>query len=234
LIGTFSDFVRPAETLASLGHASLLNHKKTIFAVQFGVFVAQCRFGDNCIVANQTEHMVTEPSVEFMDLFLANQSAIYGFLRSLIPYCTDTEEVFQQVALTMWRKRETFNPELGSFRAWAIGIARNHIRNYARQQARDRRVHVFAPDVLDRIQESWQEIDDTWAERQSALAKCIEKLEAKDRQRLADYYGGAHCGRKEMADAQGVSLRTLYRRIQRIRKFLLDCISKTMEARSGI
>lgn len=195
--------------------------------------MAQALFGDNSMVDKQMERMVQdEPNAEFMDLFLAHQSAIYAFLRSLIPYHADAEEIFQQVALTLWRKRESFDPKLGSFRAWAMGVTRNHIRNFARQQARDRRLHIFAPEVLDRISEGWQELDDMWADRQTALSKCIKKLNATGRRQLEHYYGG-DVGPQEMADAEGVSLRTMYRKIQRLRKLLLECISKTIEAEGG-
>jgi RNA polymerase sigma-70 factor (ECF subfamily) len=174
-----------------------------------------------------------EQDNEFMDLFVANQAVIYAFVRSFVPNYSDADELFQQVAMTMWRRRDTFDPALGSYRAWAIGIARNHLRNFDRRQYRDLRVQIFAPDVLDRIVEGWQEMDDTWTERQKALRQCIGKLEPSDRKKLEHYYSRS-IGAKEMADAEGVSLRTFYRKLEKLRRFLLGCISKSMEAEGGV
>ena len=172
--------------------------------------------------------MSDEPGDGFMDLFVADQAVIYSYVRTSIFNYSDAEEVFQQVAMTMWRKRDSFDPERGTFRAWAIGIARNHIRNYVRQQVRERRVHVIAPDVLDRIEEGWKEFDDTWLERQAALKECFGKLDATDRQRLEYYYRG-DAKPKEMASSEGISLRTFYRKVQKLRKILLVCIAKAMD-----
>jgi RNA polymerase sigma-70 factor (ECF subfamily) len=108
-----------------------------------------------------------------MDLFVADQALIYAFVRSVVPNLSDAEEVFQQIAMTLWRKRDSFDPELGSFRAWAIGVARNHIRNHDRRKYRDYKMQVFAPDVIDRIVDHWEQVDDGWGDRQSALKNCI-------------------------------------------------------------
>ncbi len=51
-----------------------------------------------------------EPSIDFMDLFVEDQAMVYAFVRSLVPNFADAEEIFQQVAVTLWRKRETYDP----------------------------------------------------------------------------------------------------------------------------
>ncbi len=173
-----------------------------------------------------------EQDSEFMDLFVANQAMIYGFVRSFVPNYSDAEEIFQQVAMTMWRRKDTFDPALGTFRAWAVGIARNHLRNFDRRRLRDFRLQVFSPDVLDRIVEGWQAFDDTWTERQQALRKCMGKLEPSDRKKLEQYYSRS-IGAQEMAESEGISLRTFYRKLEKLRRLLLSCISKTMEPEGG-
>lgn len=185
---------------------------------------------DNIILERQDGVSVQDgTATEFMDLFLANQSAIYAFLRSLLPYNTEPEDIFQQVALTLWSKRESYNPEFGDFRAWAIGIAKNHVRNFNRQQSRQRRMFIFSPDILERVSDGWQRLDDEWGNRQSALAACIQKLSAPDRQVLHRYYSES-VSPQGLAEEEGMPLRSWYRKIQRLRKVLLECISKTLTA----
>lgn len=181
----------------------------------------------------QLEQVVKDDvSGEFMDLFVADQAIIYAFVRSLVPNYTDAEEVFQQVAMTLWRKRDTFDPALGTFRAWAMGVARNHVRNFDRQKIREYRLQVFAPDVLDRIAEGWQDFEESWSERQSALKICIGKLPPTDRRRLERYYSKEGKA-SELAASEGIPLRTFYRKLQKLREILLNCISRTMEAEEG-
>jgi RNA polymerase sigma-70 factor (ECF subfamily) len=174
----------------------------------------------------------SEHHTEFMDLFVADQALIYAFVRSVVPNLSDAEEVFQQVAMTLWRKRDSFDPELGSFRAWAIGVARNHIRNFDRRKYRDYRLQVFAPDVIDRIADHWEQADDTWEERQWALKNCIAKLAPEDRRRLEEFYSGEACA-ADMAKSEGASLRTFYRKIQKLRECLLSCISGALDDKRG-
>ncbi len=180
-----------------------------------------------------------EPSVneeqdsEFMDRFVVEQSALYAFIRSLVPNHSDAEEIFQQVAMTLWRKRETFDPAIGSFRAWAIAIARNHIRNFHRREYRKDRVQVFSPDVLELVAERWQDFDELSDERQAALKTCLTKLGPSDRQILDEHYASNRRA-PEIAAAENIPLRTYYRKIQKIRELLLHCISRTIESEGNL
>src|SRR5205823_1447153 len=46
------------------------------------------------------------------------------------------EEIVQDVFLTVWRRADTFDPERGTFRSWALQIAHNRIVNELRQRSR--------------------------------------------------------------------------------------------------
>jgi RNA polymerase sigma factor (sigma-70 family) len=46
------------------------------------------------------------------------------------------EEIVQDVFLTVWRRAETFDPERGTFRSWALQIAHHRIVNELRQRSR--------------------------------------------------------------------------------------------------
>lgn len=46
------------------------------------------------------------------------------------------EEIVQDVFLTIWRKADTFNPELGTFRPWVFQIAHFKILNELRRRSR--------------------------------------------------------------------------------------------------
>ncbi len=86
---------------------------------------------------------------------------------------------------------------------------------------------------MERIAENWQALDDNLRERQAVLKLCIGKLEPSDRQRIERFYGG-ETRAAEMAQTEGIPLRTFYRKLQKIRECLLNCISKAMEAKGGV
>jgi RNA polymerase sigma-70 factor (ECF subfamily) len=46
------------------------------------------------------------------------------------------EEIVQDVFLTVWRRADTFDPERGTFRSWALQIAHNRIVNELRRRSR--------------------------------------------------------------------------------------------------
>ena len=51
---------------------------------------------------------------QFLTLFVANQNRIYRFLLTLVPRREDSEDLFQQTCLTLWKMTATQNVELSS------------------------------------------------------------------------------------------------------------------------
>ena len=73
----------------------------------------------------------------FLRLFMANEEALRGFVRSLVPTLEDAREVMQETAAVLWRKFvELDSPE--NFRRWAFGVARFEALAFRRDRARDR------------------------------------------------------------------------------------------------
>lgn len=165
----------------------------------------------------------------FVQEFLRHQARIYGVIMSVIYSRDDAEDIFQSVSMTLWRKQADFDPQQGSFAGWAVGIARNHIRNYLREQKRKPGHVVFTEKLVDQLLEtesvSAKLIGD---ERSSALQNCLSKLQEKQRKLLELFYGRRQ-STTELAEAIGIARKTLYRRIDRIRAALQECVSRRLE-----
>lgn len=170
---------------------------------------------------------------QFVEHFLANQARIYSFVRHLIPNGADAEEVFQRVALTLWERWDAFDPSKSQddqgFCRWAIGIARNHVRNFIRQESRNRGSRLFGSEAMDKIADAWWEMDTVWEDRQDAMLRCMDKLDANSRRFLGDFYEGS-VSPQSLADRQGTTVRTVYRKIEKLRRVLLACINQRLNA----
>lgn len=123
---------------------------------------------------------------QFLELFLSHQTDIKAFVRSLVRSRQDSEDVFQEVTLTLWEKFDQYQPER-SFGAWARGIARNKILQYWDKASRV--PTPFSPEAVEAILDAFDRRTEQTSPSLDALEKCLETLSEKSRQLLALRYG---------------------------------------------
>ena len=162
-------------------------------------------------------------SDEFVERFVAVQSQVYRYIATLAPNRTDADELFQQTSLVLWRKREQFDRS-GSFLHWACGIAHNEVRNY-------RKKHRLAKQCLsDAAIERLAELQHVSAQRLESqiqwLSDCMERLSAEQRGLLELCYLDAK-PINVIAAESNVAPTVLYKRLDRLRWALVDCIRAT-------
>lgn len=164
----------------------------------------------------------------FMIEFTRNQRRIYYTIVSVIHLHADAEDVFQNVSVKLWRARASFDPELGSFAAWAGAITHNEIRSFFRKHQRDRSRVVPDADLVNQILSVEAEHADFIDERVKTLRHCLSRLDDKNRALIEQFYDR----RKtidELADLFKLARRTLYRRVDQIRDALYTCLKRRGE-----
>lgn len=72
----------------------------------------------------------------FLRLYVENEEALRGFVRSLVPTLEDAREVMQETAALLWRKFDELD-SMENFRRWAFGVARLEALTFRRDQARE-------------------------------------------------------------------------------------------------
>lgn len=166
-----------------------------------------------------------QQKTEFARLLAENQSRLYGYIHSLVPDLNHADDLFQQTAMVLWDKFDTFDPDR-SFFAWACGVARYEAANFARGLARQRR--FFGNDLnLLLIQAHEDMTDEELADRRDALGRCVSKLPDPDRILLAECYNDVG-GVPAAAAKRNRSPHSVYNSLRRIRQTLYHCISRNL------
>jgi RNA polymerase sigma-70 factor (ECF subfamily) len=168
-----------------------------------------------------------DDSAAFVAELLRHQRRIYLFIASLLASPTDTEDVYQQTCLALWKKRGQF-PEVHDFFAWACGFARNEALHQIRSKSRSR--HLYLPDDL--LATLAQEFERDLAaddDRLLALTSCLGRMQTGHRDLLERCYRGIETI-KDIAAEMSITPAALTMRLQRIRHALLKCIEAALAA----
>lgn len=160
----------------------------------------------------------------FIEQLVPLQSRLYRYIASLVPSRADAEDLFQRTWLTAWQERQRFE-EGRNFFAWVCGVARNHVRHHYRSLARAR--VVLDAELVDELAQSALDEQDYLEDRQAALTHCLDKLPAKQRDLLQQYYGQEQTV-QVFADGLGKTTESVYKMLQRIRAALHDCVHATL------
>ena len=122
----------------------------------------------------------------FLLLFLRCEADLRAFIGSVVLDRHAREDVFQECALTLWRKLEKYDPAR-SFGAWARGIAGNII---LQRRHNDRRFPVaFSPETIKAVLDAYDRTEDSASARSDALAECLKRLPDRSRELLTMRYG---------------------------------------------
>jgi RNA polymerase sigma-70 factor (ECF subfamily) len=156
-----------------------------------------------------------------MLLMTRHQRQIFSYIYTLVPRRHDAEDLLQETSVVICEKFHEFR-EGTDFVAWACQIAYWRVR-YSRQKFARSKV-VFDQDVLDAVARTASTLTAELDERHEALAQCLRKLHARDRELVLTRYEPGS-GVEEAARRSGRSLEAAYKALTRIRKSLFDCVT---------
>lgn len=166
----------------------------------------------------------------FLRQFLQNERRLRAYILTLLPNRTDADDVLQETSLTMWDKFDAAAPPT-EFLAWARRVAYHKVLDFYKraQRAQARLSQVF----LARLAETAAEqsgplrLDD----RREALAGCVEKLPAQDRELLARRFADG-ATTQSASEQLGRSVDAVYKALAKLRENLSRCVENTL-AREG-
>lgn len=161
----------------------------------------------------------TDDGETFVRLLMEHEPSARAFLRGLLPGWNDVDEVIQNASLIAWRKFDQF--ERGTaFGGWFLTIARFEALKYRRKLAQ-------SPMKFD--ESLWTVLAEEATGRQDVrlhhLELCLDKMQPKQKALLLQTHAPGVVLR-EIALKAGKSEQAFYKKIQRLRTVVLDCVSR--------
>lgn len=165
-----------------------------------------------------------QDETRFIEALTRHQPALEAFCHANLANREDAREVMQATCVKLWQKAADWNSDT-EFLPWAFTVARFTILSHYRDQQRDRL--VFDEDVVQAMADKIEEAATAFDDRCEALARCMKKLNQRQRALLHDHYTVSQSLR-EIAEASGRSLSAVKMTLLRIRQQLSACIELKM------
>ena len=162
----------------------------------------------------------------FLRLYLANERPLRLFLRVCLPSWSDVDDVVQETCIVAMKRFDTF--EQGTnFRAWLLTIGRFEALRHKRKRSTSRL--TISAEVMQLLEEEITSAEENGSTTRDALEDCIAKLpEAAQDLLKAVYTHGTSV--QTLAEQANRSVDAIYKRLQRLRQMLLDCIEHVLSA----
>jgi len=162
---------------------------------------------------------------EFLRRLVGSYRDLYIYVLSIVGNRTDADDVTQEVCAVLWEKFDEFDPDR-NFRKWASGFAFNVAKSFMRQQRR-RRGFGLSDEILARIAFVQTAGTELFELRRERLHDCLTKLGKRDSRFLMDCYGN-RTTLVRYARSHGIPVASVYTRLKRLRKNLVECVHRSL------
>jgi RNA polymerase sigma-70 factor (ECF subfamily) len=166
---------------------------------------------------------------QFLQLLGAHERGLFAYVYALAPNWQDAEEVMQRVRIRIWQQFDQYDAAK-PFDVWARAIAYYLVLAYRKEKSRQR--EFFTEHVLEAISDQFHAHLDSADERREALLRCLEKLDGRRRELVTAYYSSARQTSATVATSLAMTPNALRQSLFRIRKFLLECVTRRMRMQS--
>lgn len=164
------------------------------------------------------------PSLQYLELVTNSQRTLAAVLWSLLRNPVDVDDVLQETNAVLWAKAHEYDPTR-EFLPWALKIAQLQVLAFRKRSQKLRRVVMDEALVKKLIDE--QTNLQQHEPRRAALAGCLEKLPAAQRELILKRYE-PQSSVQELATQLGRTPKALSESLRRIRAALLECIERSL------
>jgi RNA polymerase sigma-70 factor (ECF subfamily) len=168
--------------------------------------------------------MTTEREIEIRERltrhWLSVEPVVRAYVAAAIRSFADRDDVVQQVALTVARRFEEYDPSR-PFLPWVLWLAKSRITDFHRLQGRQRT--VLSDAHLDSLATALVELQPEVSARREALEQCLERL-APEARRLIELRYHQQWPITQIASARQSTPGSIRVTLFRIREMLANCI----------
>ncbi len=160
----------------------------------------------------------------FARLLVQYDRAVFRYILTFVGRHADAEEILQRVATVLWQKFSEYDPTR-SFLPWAQRVAYFEVLKFRTEAARNRL--IFREDVLEALADTRETLNPVLESQKLALRECLGKITPDDAELLRRRYCDAETI-AALAAEKGRSPKSFYRRLDRLRDLIADCIERRM------
>jgi RNA polymerase sigma-70 factor (ECF subfamily) len=166
---------------------------------------------------------------EYLKLLFGCETEIRAFIGSIVRGTHDRDDLFQEVALTLWQEFPRYD-RARSFGAWARGIAA--VKLMQRWDRVKRSPVVLPPDAIRAVATAFDRTEALASRKAEALEKCVEQLPEKSRRLLALRYERS-LKIDQIAQEIQATVDAVYQSLSRLRGKLQECVERRLAAQGA-
>jgi RNA polymerase sigma-70 factor (ECF subfamily) len=163
-----------------------------------------------------------EATERLVRLLTAHQEDLFRYIFALLPHEEDARDVLQETSVALCRKFAEYDPDM-PFLPWAFRFA--YLEVLRQRERNQRRTLLLSRDLIERLAAQREQMEPELTARLAALEACLERLPSADQLLLRRRYQGKERA-EELVHDGGCSRRTLFRKLERIRRLLFECINR--------
>lgn len=162
----------------------------------------------------------------FARLLVTHDRSLRRYISLFLRRQDDVEEVLQQTAASLWEKFDEFDTDR-DFMPWATRFAYFEVLNFRKEKARSR--VFFSEDVMEALVQSHEELNEELKFRETKLKECLAELSRNDLLLVQRRYSD-DATIKSLSAETGKTVKSLYRRLDRIRELISDCVDRKTQS----
>lgn len=159
-------------------------------------------------------------------LLSRHQDSLFRHIFALLPNEEDARDVLQETCVALLRKFSEYDPAK-PFLPWAFRFAYLEVLKFRERTQREAR--LFSPELIEQLAREREAMESVLHHRLHALEECLRRLPPADQELIRQRYH-LRVPIDELVRDLGWSRRSLFRQLDRVRRWLLDCISRRLEA----
>jgi RNA polymerase sigma-70 factor (ECF subfamily) len=160
-------------------------------------------------------------------LLSRHQEELFRYIFALLPHEEDARDVLQETSVALCRKFAEYDATK-PFLAWAYRFA--YLEVLKQRERNQRGTRHLSREVVERLAREREQHEPVLQDRLHALEDCLEELSPADQRLIRQRYQ-RKTPTEQLVQLFETSRRTLFRKLDRIRRLLYDCISRRVAAR---